>query len=517
MALAVAILAPLFSSGLPPGVDTPTFLHFNWLFQRSLSQGQIVLLWDPYWYGGMDLFFAYSPLSFLATALPAATLGIDVVLVYKLLLLLAVAATGYLVYLLARELGIGLDLSGLAAVLAEASYPLLSSIGLWGRYTTVLALPLALASVLFLERGLGAGKWRCSALGGAMAAATLLVHHMTGFVLLTMLPFLLLPRLVGERRNLRIVGVYLGVALVGAGWWLAPFLGKTIGIGYTREVAGLWPFGGAQYLGAVLDRTNINEHVYPSYFGPLALLALWAAPLAMGKRRMWGYVAGLAWLLVLSLGGLTPVGRAPGLASLDAARFHLYMAPFAAVLAAWGLEHTLTVAAHWRASLAIKTGGALMVIGLVLVTGVDAYATRASLRPYQVAPEVRATLVWLRDEAAPGRVFAVGFWHWDAYLLPAVAGRESVTGWYIEGARRWREVRPLEMMSYSGNVDLDVLWRTLREFDARYVVLYDYNSAENPKTFDRLMASSPLFRLMQDRGVVRVYEVLTGHLTLPSP
>lgn len=506
--LALALLLPLFSRGLPPGVDSPTFLHFVWLYHQSWLQAHSLTPADPYWYGGMDPFLTYSPLGFLATALPSAATGLDVVLVYKLWLLLAVATTGWAVYLLALEIGAGKRFAFVAALLTEVSYPLLSSIGLWGRFTTVLALPLALFSLLFLERTLRTGSLRWAALGGGLAAASVLVHHMTGFVLVTLLPFLLLTR---PRPSLRMkaLGIFAGVALAGSGGWVALFLREITRIGFEREVAGLWAFSGVRYLGAALDRGLINSYQYPSYFGiPLALLALWGLPLVLGEARGRGYVLGLAWLFALSLGRTTALGRLPGLDSLDAARFHLYMVPFAAIIAALGLERVVRMARGRLSSRTWRAALALPLAGLLVLAGADAYAARASLRPYQVTPEVAEILSWLKQEGKPGRIFSVGFWHWDAYLLPALAGRESVGGWYIEGAPRWREVRPLELMMYTGKVDLDNLWRTLAEFQARYVLVHYYNAAESPTAFDRALSQSPLFQLVRSTGTLRVYEVL---------
>ena len=171
----LAVAHNLLRAGFPPGVDTPTFLHMSW-FTRETLRGDGGLV-DPYWYGGFSLYTTYPPLSYGLVGLLAAVPGVGLVLTYKVVLLAAHAAIGAATYFLALQLANTRGWAALAALLAVLAYPALVAVGLWGWFSSVVALPFALLAFGLLERAHTGGRRRLSVAGGVALGLSFLAHH----------------------------------------------------------------------------------------------------------------------------------------------------------------------------------------------------------------------------------------------------------------------------------------------------------------------------------------------------
>ncbi|MEE8442239.1 MAG: 6-pyruvoyl-tetrahydropterin synthase-related protein, partial [Dehalococcoidia bacterium] len=259
----------LLQDGFPPGVDTPTFLHMSWFTRETLlGDGGLI---DPYWYDGFPMFTTYPPLSYTVVGALAALPGFGLIFTYKLVLIAAYIGTGVATYALAREIGNTRPWCALAAMLTMLAHPVLVSVGLWGWFSSIVALPLALAALAMLERAYHGGRARFAVAGGVALGLAVLAHHMTAFALVLGLPaWVLLYHLrhPGERRRLyRMVLLFSGAVAVTTVWWIIPWALNLLEVGFQREIPGNWSFPLDRYLRAITQGDLIGMYAYPTYLG----------------------------------------------------------------------------------------------------------------------------------------------------------------------------------------------------------------------------------------------------------
>lgn len=516
--LGITIARNLLTEGFPPGVDTPTFLHLSWFTRETLhGRGGLV---DPYWYSGFPAFTAYPPLSYSLVGLLASAPGVGLVFIYKVVLLAAYVGTGYATYFLARQLGQSRPWAALGGALSLASYPLLVAVGLWGWFSSVFALALALLSLGLLERAYRRNSIPTAAFAGLAMGASFLAHHMTAGAFALGLPlwFLFCYRAApGQRRILlRVSLLFLATGLASTFWWILPWLTNLLRANFHREVPGLWSFPGIIYLRALTNRDLIGWYAYPNYVGigltALAIGGILHAFVARTPTRP--YAVLLLLLLAFSLGEqVNPLIRVGPLTGLDVARFQLYMAPVTVVV---GLPFLSTLgtafaqlAGHRRASRWLpRLGGGLAVSLLLLQTAWDtAAASERLFTPYRLTPEARAMVRWLGGEGREGKVLGVGFWHWDDFFLPYYLHQPVVDGWHDEGARNWQPVRALRAMMWFRQIDVPRAYALLGDLDGRYIAIQDYFYGESPKEFRLALQEYPqLFSQVADWGTVTLFE-----------
>ncbi|MBI4198335.1 MAG: hypothetical protein HY533_04420 [Chloroflexi bacterium] len=516
--LGVVIARNLLLEGFPPGVDTPTFLHLSW-FTRETLQGRGGLV-DPYWYSGFPAFTAYPPLSYGLVGLLASVPGVGLVFIYKVVLLAAYVGTGYATYFLARQLGQTRPWAALGGAVTLASYPLLVAVGLWGWYSSVFALALALLSLGLLERAYRRNSIRTAAASGLAMGASFLAHHMTAGALALGLPFWFLfcySALPGQRRTLLKVSIlFLAAALATTLWWALPWLSNLLRADFQREIPGLWSFPGFLYLRALTNRDLIGWYAYPNYVGigltALAIGGILHAFVARTPARP--YAVLLLLLLAFSLGEqVNLLIRVGPLRGLDVARFQLYMAPVTVVVGLPFLSSLGTafaqLAGRSKASRWLPTlGSSLAVTLLLLQTGWDtAKASDRLFKPYRLTSEAQAMVRWLGEEGREGKVLGVGFWHWDDFFLPYYLHQPVVDGWHDEGAKDWRPVRALRVMMWFREIDVPRAHALLGELDGRYIAVQDYYFGESPKEFRLALQQHPqLFSQVADWGTVTLFE-----------
>ena len=513
----------LLQQGFPPGVDTPIFLHLSWFTRETLSgNGGLV---DPYWYGGFHPFTTYPPLSYVAVGTLASVPGLGFVFSYKTILLAAYIGTGVATYALARQTGNIRIWSILAAVLTMLAYPLLVTVGLWGWFSTVVALPLALVALAMLERAYHGGLLRFAVAGGVTLGLAVLAHHMTAFAFSLGLPAWFLFYYVRQtlpRRHLYRVTLLFGVALVvTSGWWIVPWAMNLLEAGFQREIPGLWSFPLARYFEAITQRDLIGFYAYPNYLGiGLIIMAVGGTVQAIvSPSRHTPYVILLLLLVAFSLGEqANPLLRVRPLDGLDVARFQLYMVPIIALiglpfLAALGTTVvdllSLRKPPKW---LPAAVSGALVALVLGQAIWDGAEASRKLFQPYRVTPAAQQALDWFGQEGNQGKVLGVGFWHWDDFLLPYYLDQAVVDGWHDEGARNWRTVRALRIMMWEGQVDVPRAHQLLGELGGRYIAVQDYFTGESPGEFRAALREHPgLFSEVADWGEVTIFErILKG-------
>lgn len=527
-ALSVILLWPITGGDYPPGVDTATFLHLSWIADLAVSGQLENPLQDPYWYGGF-FYLIYPPLGYGLVGVISAVTSINFVNIYNFLFILSYGAMGVSTWFLAREFGLRWWSAVAAGLLTTIAYPALSSVFLWGWFTSVMAMPFALVSFALLERSLRRHSGRLVVMAGALLAIATLIHHMTSLALvLGLLAWFVYHLGVGQysRRDLVIHSLIYSVttAIIIAPWAI-PFLLEASNVGFRREIPGNWlPTLGA-YRANILDPSLIGGFIYPSYLGIVpAALALAGVVIALIERhRMAGAALILLVMVWFSMGAkANPLIRYYPLSSLDVARFQLYVVPFMALLAAMLVEHFLSLAREtWPQLRLLSLWRPLVVTTLVLVLAYpvyNAWQARSLAHPYQVQPQVQQALNWLATtppnlQGKPASVFSIGLWNWHSFLVPALAHRPLVDGWHDEGAaNNVRLIRRLRGMAWIGGdpVDPVAAHQILTALGADYVLLHRaYWSGERAAEFwDQLERNPDRFSLRERWGDVGVFQVL---------
>jgi hypothetical protein len=518
--IAIAVMWPMFSAGNPPGVDAPTFLHLGWVLEKGLTGDWGVIFNDPFWYGGYPYIEAYSPLSYGLLGVSAAVTPIPVEILYRIWLLLAYASLGMTVYWLALEFRLGRALAFWTGLVALASYPMFAGLGVFGWYSTMVALPLGLAAYAMLERAMRLGSSRSALAGGALFGACVLAHHMTGFGLALGFIAWGLYQVGGRTVPLRtLAGLTLwfsaGVVAV-SGLWVIFFLKHIIEVGFEREQAGNWIFGLDDFRLSLFDRGLIRIETYPSYLGWMQIPAALGAVLyaLVTRARISGAVAFLLMLTWFSLGiGGNPLIRMYPFSGLDVARFPLFMAPFMALLAGYLLyavrNELAALQGHFRLPGWTDSGvTAVLALGFLVVPVMDVMAARDRLAPLVMDDRLEEVFTWLKEETPEdATILAMGFRNWDAYWIPAFTDRAIMDGWNDEGANNWQAVREVRHMGWFARVDTLRLAEIMEERDTDYLVIYQWNFLENPGNFERVVQQDPfLFRELVSWPGITIFE-----------
>ena len=527
--LAAFLLWPITGGDYPPGVDTPAFLHLSWVADLAFTGNLPDRLEDPFWYGGFN-YLVYPPLSYGLVGLITAITPASLAHVYASVLILAYGAFGFSTWFLAREFGLRWWPAGLAGVFTLLAYSSLNSVFLWGWFTTVVSLPFALLSVAFLERSFQRRSKRAALAAGVLMALATLAHHMTGLSIVMGLTLWMAFRLFRERDSRREMFVSCLIAAVATLIlilpWAIPFLITTADTGFRREIPGNWLVPLGTYTTNILDPGLVGEFVYPSYLGiVLTAFALLGAFLSFVEgNRLASVTSILAVLLWFSLGAnANPLINHYPLSGLDVARFHIFMTPFMALLAASAVERS--IAALAQASRRLQSPSSWGVALAVAISVVLAYPVYTALQarnlaePYRVETQVRQALDWIEDNSpndgsTPSSVYAVGFWNWQAFLVPALTGQRIVDGWHDEGADNVRSIRQLRNMAWppGGPVDAEKVHEILSDLDGRFVLLYRayWQGERVDEHWEKLEERPDLFQHRQTWGDIGIFEVLAA-------
>jgi hypothetical protein len=516
--LGVFLIWPVFGGDFPPGVDTPTFLHLAWVTRLALT-GEISPPWvDPFWYGGRFPYLqAYPPLAYGLVGGVSAVTGVEWVGVYRGVLAVGYVGTGWATAWLAQEMGLARWTALLAGLVALLGYPVLAALGLWGWFTSCVALPLVLLGYGLLERGVWRGKGGWAALGGVCFGLGALAHHMTAFGIgLALLPwgvYALVRGVPGRRQVVRAGAAFMGATGVVALPWGIPFLLHALPVGFRREIPGVWAFPPVLYAWHAISPEYIGRYIYPSYLGgSLVLFGILGLGYAIGEgRRLPGVALVLLCLVWFSLGvGGNPLYRFYPFSGLDTARFSLFLMPFMAILAAAVVDAGARAMGRRLPTLAARGVAGVLAVALVALPAKDAWTFRQRIQPYRVDPQVRDALGWLATHTAPhDLIFSGGMWFWDTFLIPYLSRRPLVHGWHDEGAPSWRQVGALRGAVWSAHGSVEEVYATLKALGARYVVVGEgLFSPEASGAFRQGLDSHPQgFSLRARWERVRIYQV----------
>ena len=518
----LVLMWPMFGPGSPPGVDSPTFLHLGWVVDRLFTGNLGSVFSDPYWYGGWPYAAAYPPLAYGAIGLLSAISPIPIEISFRIIVFLAYVGIGLSVYALSMELGVRRSIATWTGLLALLSYPIFVSLGIFGWFSTIVALPLGVAGFAVVERALRTSSHRAAVVGGVLLAASLLAHHMTGFAFgIGMVPwaaYRLLSSEVEWRRTLRLLAYVLGGFLAVAGIWMLFFFPLIITVGFEREIAGNWDVDVSEMRRRALTRGFIGREAYPTYIGliqiPLAMSGVIYA--VVTRARALGAALVLIVFTWFAFGAnAMPLINYWPFASLDIARFSVFMVVFLAVMAGVFVEaiasDVVALGSRLRIPRYVLLGGvAAAALALLIVPIQDGLEARDTLAPVQRPPQLDLAMDWIRAETPEdATVLAVGFRNWDDWWVPAQTERAVMDGWNDEGAEDWRVIREVRHMGWFGNVNGLRLYNIMDDRDTDYLFIYHWQPLDSPQLFEAAAGQDPfLFQRRATWPGVSIFERL---------
>ncbi len=500
--LVVGVLMwPMFGPGSPPGVDSPTFLHLGWVVDQALTGNLESVFTDPYWYSGWPYAAAYPPLAYGAIGLLSAISPLPIEISFRIWTFLAFVGIGLAVYGLLLEFRVRKPVAAWGGLLALLSYPMFVSLGIFGWYSTVFALPFGIAGYAMAERSFRTVRRRDAVWAGALLAASMLSHHMTGFAFgMAMAPWAVY-RLWPTRTRRRVFRqlVTLGVVFLAAILpWVVFFIPHLISVGFEREVAGNWNVDAELMIRRSLARTFLGREAYPSYIGlvhiPLAIAGL--VQVVSGRMRAIGPGILLVVFTWVAFGAPPIIGIYP-FSGLDVARFVVFMGPFMAVMGAVFVNAIMDDLYQLREHVnvprwAVSAFVAVAALGLLIVPAQDGLQARWTLTPVQRIPQVDLAFTWIRENTQPeAKILAVGFRNWDDWWIPEQTGRRVMDGWNDEGAKVWRPVREVRHMGWFGSVNSLRLYNIMDELETDYLLIYHWIPLDSPQLFEASAGQDP--------------------------
>ena len=427
---AIAIFSTqLFTDKYPLGMDT--FSHLPKVFYLY-ENGPVAWFFD--WYAGMPLFLFYPPLSYMIAYLPT-LMGLDPTLSYKLTETAFLMATPFLIYLLARRMGIPPVKAACATLIFSLLPPVVLNPALFGRFPNIVALPFFLATLICTLDVIAANSSKRklkTLLAGIFFALTLLSHHLSAYILTLLLAVLILNLLLEKEhikskvRRVFSVGSPLLIGLICSSFWLIPFI---LYLKYWHQT--------------LIDTSSIHYiPVATVICGATILLLSWVTDRFIKPKDFYGRVI-VVWSILFSLYGayyipadlLLPAGG-----QLDLLRFQLYASPAYAFLFTKKFSFArlrIGFPSFLQGRNLLKGLSVITVLMLVLNMFIGALIFVSM--PDVVAREVHVgkppqpIIDYLNERECFGRVMAIGCPFW-VYLLPYYTDKRLIDGWYPQGS-----------------------------------------------------------------------------------
>ena len=157
-----------------------------------------------------------------------------------------------------------------------------------------------------------------------------------------------------------------------------------------------------------------------------------------------------------------------------------------------------------------------MLIAVLALPVAEAWEARSFIEPYKLDRSVDQAIEWLAGQSVvvdgqENRVYSVGLWNWDAFLIPEQAGLPLIDGWHDEGAKNVRDIRELRIMGWTGNVDIFRAHELLTNQGAQYVLVnrtLGYRAEASDVFWQELEAHPEMFEKQQEWTDVAIFRVL---------
>jgi hypothetical protein len=239
----IMISIPRLAPGIPQGVDSTSHLSkilfmFNWYTKLGYIPS-----WYPDWYGGSPFLLLYSPLSYFLT-FGVTYAGIDAVAAYKLVDSTFFVLTPLSVYLLGRELNLGVKEAAVGSLLFVLTPTVVGNYLFYDRFPNVVALPITCLFLTALSRMLQGKKViQTFVISTVLLAILILTHHLSALLALIIMTLALFSFTNSSKKLKKTLPLFLAV-IVGAvaisSPWLLNFLRASAQISenpfYNRDV-----------------------------------------------------------------------------------------------------------------------------------------------------------------------------------------------------------------------------------------------------------------------------------------
>lgn len=404
---------------LPSGIDTPAHIFKIKLIEESVKKYNKLPSWDPYWYGGYPVFALYPILPYLIPTFFNILIN-NVTLTYNILRYLSLVLLSIVSFLLTNEVSRNKKISFLSAMLVLSSYPIFNNTYTIGRFPTSLGLLFYLLGIYFLLKREIYEKllFKYILLFAIILTLLLQIHPMLFYLyFISSIPILTI-NLFRYKKTFRIFvinSLVLVVVIVGLNFqFLYSFL---------KNFLILQPFWITYYtINPKLFYLGIYGDTFPLYMGifHITLFAL-GFLYSILKRNFMIFLFGILALLffTLTFGKYSPVYQfLPFKEQFDLARFQMLSSLWMAIVGAFGLRPLLelfekTKIIYW------------MISFVVFILFLDIFP--AVSETYNWKPNINCGGFNLNSSY---RGLAIGFRHWDSYLLPTCFDLENIMGWF---------------------------------------------------------------------------------------
>lgn len=504
----IGSLPLLLSSQTVPGEDAISHVAKTAFLVYSWEHGNL-LGWSQFWYSGFQMFYTYSPLTYvLAGALGilsgSAALGMQVVIVSSFIL------SGVGAFVLSRDFGIPEVWSLVASLLYSLASPHVLILFLDGSLTYALAFALLPWLLLSVRLALRKPSVHSTVVLGAVIALLVVSNSTTAYVVsFPFLAYVVLRTRKGDSKSIAALLASVAVGFLLSAFWLLPYLGLDLSGQlnlFTEAASGTYPSANViHWYSFFIPNQNMSD----GDVGWVLLLPALGSIVFLRSREEFAFFGAALVAVLMTIGPtLTPLFyRIPLVLALQFAwRFLIADVAFLTPLAALFF---------WRVGGRLGAGGrrfggtrslCFVVVALLVVsTAASLLIVNGSFSQTQQTPsnpDMKTGLNFVAGQPGFFRVMAISR-YFESF--PEFTLKGSIDGWYDEATTQAYRNFTFNVY-YCGPTARSL--GGLRLLGARYVMI-DYPSGGDAKGASLAYNSSasvlgpPVF----EDGQVVIYQV----------
>ncbi len=473
--------------------------------------------WSQFWYGGFQLFYTYSPLTYIFAGVLGAPFG-SALLGMKILITLSFIVSGLGAFALALDFGISPNWSLMAGLLFALTPPHLLALFDYGSLSYSLGFAFAPFLFLGLRYALRQRTFVSAIYLGMIGAVFLLSNDVSLYVFVyPLLAYMIISTAKSKGLKSAIVILEsLGVAFLLSAFWFIPYLNYQINGGLGLIVA-----TGTAFPSSVLiywySLVTPNFGSFPAAFLSWILLLPALASIVFLKRReeLALYAAGLVSIF-LTIGGTinSLYYKIPIILALEfPARFLigdvLFLSPLAALFFFRLFQHLSTV--RWNPIL-LKSGVMFVIFLLVVIPIAEPSTPKIGLNTWQVSdPAEKSADSFLANQTGFFRVMVIDQFYES---FPEFTMKSSIGGWYPQAVPQLYSNYFFDV--YYCGAGEDVL-QGLRLLGVRYVMIdYGYGGDATTAIKSYNSSSSVFGPAVYENNAIAIYQVPNPQLVYVS-
>jgi 6-pyruvoyl-tetrahydropterin synthase related domain len=514
---------PMFlSKGGIPGYDASSHVAKTAFLMYSFSHGNF-LGWSQFWYSGFQMFYTYSPLTYVLAGCLGWPFG-SAIVGMKMLIALCFILSGLGAFALTRDFGISPNWSLVAALLYSLASP--HTLILFNNGSLTYSLAFALAPFLFLSARVALRRHTLGSTVsfGVLVALMLISNATTVYVLLLpLLTYFLIS--IPRSKAFKSIAVIVSSSIIGlilSGFWLIPYLEIDLSGQVnllTESATGAYPSSNIihWYSFFVPNLGNANA----GDLGWILLIPAIASVVFLRKREEFALLGAVIVSILMTIGpSLTPVFyKIPLVLALQFSwRFLiadvLFMAPLAALFFCrlfrhFSLNVILPQNTRRIVTVSLVLFLVLILVAVPLISGIPSNYFQGQQTPSD--PSQQEAFNFLASEPGFFRVMVI-----DRYYesFPEFTLKGSIDGWFDQATTQ--DYRNFTYnLYYCGASDrtlggLQLLGTRFVMIDHGYggdasAAMQAYNSSES-------MFGPPVF----ENTEVDIYQVPDSHLVYVS-